>query len=302
MKIWNEAELLRHITDEIEESLTLDYKASDALARSDGKKIEVTKDVSAMANADGGVIVYGLKEHPEKRHLVEKFDPIDRRQFTKEWLDQIISTIRPYIDTVIVHPVSLSTGDNDVAYVVEIPKGHTAHQARDLRYYRRHNFESVAMQDYEVRDVMNRASVAEASVSFAFKRQASAGRDITYLLQPFIQNSGEFVIKDFKLTITFPRLVARGARILPRLPNINISVDENKDFFIEYQSSRVLFPKEKRNIGDELQWTYEINDAIRRELDAEEQKGWTLVLNWTLYADNMPAKHGTYPIQKLHER
>lgn len=32
----------------------------------------------------------------------------------------------------------------------------TAHQARDLRYYRRYNFESVPMADYEIRDVMNR--------------------------------------------------------------------------------------------------------------------------------------------------
>ena len=52
--------------------------------------------------------------------------------------------------------------------VVEIPKSLTAHQARDLRYYRRYNFESVAMVDYEIRDVMNR----QVSVEL-FKRLTS---------------------------------------------------------------------------------------------------------------------------------
>jgi hypothetical protein len=31
-----------------------------------------------------------------------------------------------------------------------------AHQARDYRYYKRHNFNALPMEDYEVRDVMNR--------------------------------------------------------------------------------------------------------------------------------------------------
>jgi hypothetical protein len=48
---WNQTELQRHINDGVEESLTLDYKAGDALGTSDGKKKEITKDVSAMANS-----------------------------------------------------------------------------------------------------------------------------------------------------------------------------------------------------------------------------------------------------------
>src|SRR5688572_22198159 len=119
-KKWEEADLLRYISDHVEESTTLDYKAADALA----KKDEITKDVSAMANTDGGLIIYGLKEHPHKKHVVEKLDPIDRRLFSKERLDQIISNIRPHID-VRIYPVPLSSGTYDVAYVVDIPKGET---------------------------------------------------------------------------------------------------------------------------------------------------------------------------------
>ena len=48
---WDEKALERYIANEIEESTRLDYKAAGALARD--KKDEITKDVSAMANADG---------------------------------------------------------------------------------------------------------------------------------------------------------------------------------------------------------------------------------------------------------
>jgi len=85
--IWNEAEIQRYIDDEEEESLALDYKAASALAKSDSKKAEITKDVSAMANSAGGTIIYGLREHPTARHKVEQLDPIDRTQFSKEWLE-----------------------------------------------------------------------------------------------------------------------------------------------------------------------------------------------------------------------
>src|SRR4051812_21611922 len=79
-KEWTEAAIQLYITDEIEESLTLDYKAADALDKTDGKKKEITKDVSAMANSAGGIIIYGLKEYtdPAKKHFVENIDPIDR--------------------------------------------------------------------------------------------------------------------------------------------------------------------------------------------------------------------------------
>jgi len=40
--------------------------------------------------------------------------------------------------------------------VIDVPQSSTAHQASDKRYYKRFNFESVPMEDYEIRDVMQR--------------------------------------------------------------------------------------------------------------------------------------------------
>lgn len=298
-KQWTEADLLTFITDEVEESTTLDYKTADALRKD--KRNEITKDVSAMANTEGGILIYGLKEHPQKRHVPEKLEPIDRQAFSKEWLDQIISNIRPHIEGLTIHPVPLSSGTFDVAYVVEVPKGETAHQGTGLKYYRRRNFESVAIEDYEIRELMSRATVPKASVSFSCRRSVSTGSEQHYILLPRVKNEGRKVIKDFKLIITFPKLVPPGGALplIHKDPNINISFDINSDYFIDYQSKGPLFPEEDRPIGEEIQWAYIVNETVRMAFMKAAEKGEEIELSWRLYADDMEPRHGTYPIQKL---
>lgn len=159
MRKLTEAYLQALVEQQTEEALALEYKGAAALSRSDSAKREITKDISAMANAAGGRIIFGIREHSDaaKRHLPECIDPCNRREFSKEWLEQVAAAIQPRIDGLLVTPVPLSTNDDHVAYVVDVPQSATAHQASDLRYYRRHNFESVPMYDYEIRDVMNRS-------------------------------------------------------------------------------------------------------------------------------------------------
>ena len=49
---WNEARLQRLITERMLESATLEYKRADALGKDDPSKNEISKDVSAFANAE----------------------------------------------------------------------------------------------------------------------------------------------------------------------------------------------------------------------------------------------------------
>ncbi|MCH8942882.1 MAG: ATP-binding protein [Bacteroidetes bacterium] len=166
---WDEISLKKLIDDEVEENLNLEYKSADSLGKSDGKKKEISKDVSAFANSDGGVILYGMKEYdePSKRHLPEIIDPINRNEFSKEWLEQIInSNIHPRISNLIIKPINISSHNESVVYAVEILKSNTAHQANDKRYYKRFNFESVAMDDYEIKDILNRAQHPVIEIEF----------------------------------------------------------------------------------------------------------------------------------------
>lgn len=167
MNIWDIARVESYISGQVEESLTLDYKAADSLQCTDNKKREISKDISAMANSAGGLIIYGVKEYSDeaRRHLPERIDPVDRTVFSKETLEHVVNNIRPKID-VVIHPVSLPGNPTGVVYVVEIPQSYTAHQAQNKRYYKRYNFESVAMEDYEIRDIMFRARSPDMSISF----------------------------------------------------------------------------------------------------------------------------------------
>lgn len=299
---WNEAEIQRYIDDEEEESLTLDYKAADSLGKSDGKKTEITKDVSAMANSAGGTIIYGLKEHPTERHKAGSIDPVDRTQFSKEWLEHVINNIRPRLSGVIIHPVSLSSGANHVAYVVEIPQSNTAHQANDKRYYKRFNFESVAMEDFEIRDIMNRVGVPNVEVAFKYLKLGGSAENRLYRIHPVIKNLGTQVVNNFKLDFTMPRRIAiEGQQLGHPRENIQLTLDPRSNYVISYQSKLVLFPNEERNIGEEILFPYRMNGAIYDDLRGLELSNNEAMIDWTLYADNMTPKTGRVPVRSIHD-
>ncbi|MPT35901.1 MAG: ATP-binding protein [Flavobacterium sp.] len=201
---FTEHELLRIINDSIEESLHLDYKSSGSLIKNDNKKRELAKDVSSFANSDGGHIIYGIKEFDSlnNKHLPEKIDPIDRRVISKEWLEQVIvSNIFPKIQGLMIYPISLTSGINDVVYVVQIPKSNTAHQASDRRYYKRYNFESVAMEDYEIKDIINRSFYPDLEF---VKDQSLISYDVDVLKVPIVmKNNSLRLAKDISVSVSF---------------------------------------------------------------------------------------------------
>lgn len=166
---WDEQDLLDLIRLGVQEGLELDYKQCDALQRTDGKKNEISKDVSAFSNSAGGVIVYGMKEDGHVPTSVDVgFDP---NEISKEWLEQVInSRIQRRIDGVRVNQIALlTTSPGKVAYVVAVPSSIRArHQAADKRFYKRFNFESVPMEEYEIRDIANRSLAPDLDIEFAF--------------------------------------------------------------------------------------------------------------------------------------
>src|SRR4051812_3349471 len=113
---WSEADILGLIKDQVQESLSLEYKACGALARTDGKRTEITKDVSAFANSAGGTIVYGVHE---KDHFPTGLDNgYDSKEISQEWLEQVINSgIQRRIAGIRINPVHLS-GSGRVLYVV----------------------------------------------------------------------------------------------------------------------------------------------------------------------------------------
>jgi hypothetical protein len=127
---WDESDLDELHRGEIMESLTLEYKDSRALGNTDHQKTELFKDVSAMANSQGGIIVYGMKEIG---HLPTGTDDgVEPSKIKREWLENILSAnIDPKIEDLLIKPVILtSKGTGNVAYILDIPKQSRAVRTR----------------------------------------------------------------------------------------------------------------------------------------------------------------------------
>ncbi|MBK7704521.1 MAG: ATP-binding protein [Acidobacteria bacterium] len=287
---WTENKLRNFISAEIEESLTLEYKSAEALDRTEFKKKEITKDVSAMANSAGGVIVYGIAEssNPEKRHLPERIVPVNRLEFPREWLEQIIQAIRPRIDGIVIHSVQIGTGDSDVAYVIEIPQSNTAHQASDNRYYKRFNFQSVPMEDYEVRDVIFRETAPNIAIRFLVEIN-----DESRNLLIEARNNGSAFARYIACFLDVPTpmlekvdhkmsLKDGGKYYRHRLTNLN------QEFADE--QFRADFPLLRSMT---MHWKIALNEKF------DGLRSSDLALKWKIYADNSLPKEGRTLVREI---
>ena len=122
-----------------------------------------------MANADGGQFIYGMTE---SNHLPNGLDGgIDPKPYNGLWLEQVIQqNISPKIEGLKI--LAVPKGDGKNYFVVSVPKSTTVHQAKDRRYYRRRNFRNDIMEDYEIREAMNRNAAPELRLSIELSPNA----------------------------------------------------------------------------------------------------------------------------------
>lgn len=217
---WDEAYLLEFIRVGEQESLTLDYKASAGLTKTDKTRNDLSKDVSAFANSAGGFLVYGMLEDKHKPTAIDV--GVDRNTITKEWLESVIkSVIQPVVDDLVIKQIDLpNKGAGKVAYVVQIAPAtsRAPHQANDHRYYKRFNFESTPMEDYEVRDLMRR--------SLEFGKKYGAAWDLNLEIQRLFaainerghMDSGDYMPRD--------RLIIRVSNALRSAGNVIVLLEK----------------------------------------------------------------------------
>ena len=171
----NKADLQRLVDEGLEESLTLDYKASPSLSRDGKGPEELCKDVCALANSAGGQLIYGIEEDKAAGKPSKLDDGVQDAKINKEWIEQILnSKVQPRMDGVRIQRIDMETGK--FGYVISVEQSQTGpHQAPDGKYYKRFNFQSVPMHDYEIRDIMRRATTPQLYVKFSLD-----GRERTY--------------------------------------------------------------------------------------------------------------------------
>lgn len=304
------------IRDEVEEHLQLEYKAAAALDKSDKKKDEISKDVSALANAAGGTLIYGLKEGERaKKHLVEKIDWITDPAITKEWLENIIlSRIHPRLPGLEIAALRAESG---TVFVVEVPQSMTVHQAHDKRYYKRHNFSSVPMEDYEIRDVMNRqlkpVVEIEALVitspflwegeSWLYKRLARIPAlkelnghrfETKNALILRVANTGRVRANNVRVDVTFPTdVLYDGKKLVKRLEN-TVSDHPAKGYGVSEQ----IGAKRYSPVFPDGYFEFETSFKLNKDLQAIGQEE----IEFVVYADDASPRKLSIPVGEIPVR
>lgn len=192
------------IQNEVEESTYLDYK--DGRALDPDKIVEITKDISAFANADGGIIVYGVSEN-KVTHKPENYAPVTNPKITKEWLEQKICLVRRKINGVLIFPIRVEGNADGSIYIVKIPRSNNApHMALDNKYYKRHNFSSDPMEEYEVRESFFREYYPKLEIvncDLQDEECKEGDKTVTFSFKAWIRNSSTVISKDYKLSASF---------------------------------------------------------------------------------------------------
>ena len=233
------------IENEAEESVHLDFKAAGSLSKEDKKKAEIAKDVSAFANSDGGVIVYGMEEQNHKAHSLSY---IDGNIYTKEWLEQVIQdNIQRRIEGLEIFPIRK---DGDIAksiYVVKIPRSsNTPHMSIDKCYYKRNNFRSVKMEEYEVRDLFYRESTPNLKiVGYNFSPKEINNDYITFDFIAQVWNDSNTIATMYKLNCCINNYIGFDKITWePIKDDINYTVLDNNRLKISQLGKFPLFPTE----------------------------------------------------------
>ena len=115
---WTEATLKTYLGGE--ESMRLEFKSGRLMDQNPNKVAEnLSKEISALANTEGGLLFLGIAEETWPSYRLQQL---------------LESNIYPPLAGIRLYRVPLTEFlGSRVVFVIEVPQGRTAHQAKDCR-------------------------------------------------------------------------------------------------------------------------------------------------------------------------
>ena len=199
MEIKSKDDLDNLVKNEVEENTNLEYKDPDSL----NKNNEIAKDISAMANSNGGIIIYGLCEE-NRDHKPTKIKWLNDPQ-KKEKIEQVLqSSVTPKLNlnmTIIENPEN----KKEFVLVVEVPKSdsapHQDHFDKDKRvYWRRNGYTTRQMEHYEIEDLFFKRKRPSLNIGL---RSISNERDKP-AFEIYLENVGKVVAEQTYIKLKTP--------------------------------------------------------------------------------------------------
>lgn len=143
------------INGKIKESLTLEYK------KEIGKNEEIAKDISAFANTSGGVIIYGVEE---KDGIPVSFNWIESKGIKERIENVLLSKILPKLEEYKIKQINNPNNKAESVYIITVQESINAPHMANYKYYKRHNFQSVPIDDYGVKEAILKKGLKEALI------------------------------------------------------------------------------------------------------------------------------------------
>ena len=293
---WDEKDLLTIVSARTQESIELEFKDSAALQDNEKAKDEISKDISAFANSAGGTLVYGIREDKATHAAAQLSVGSDPTKFSKEWLEQVInSRIHRRIDGIRIKQIELeTTSPGQVAYVVWIPSSSRApHQASDKRFYKRFNFQSIPMEEYEVRDTSLRGEIPNLRIDFGLEKTE---------LKP-IEGTTDFDPISLQVAITNEAIEPANYAVIKlfidaRLDIFSVqgaSLKRNRSLSIEDKEFPVTVLQVNWGIGEKLpifHAVFDVIDALQLRMPSDGRFGnpKCYLLGYEIKSPRMPVK------------
>jgi hypothetical protein len=284
------------------ESVSLEFKSGlffNGFTRDPGKRSELIKDVTGLANAGGGAIIYGIRERREGADsIAEAFEPVPAGAVTRDQLTQLIhGNTDPPLAGFRVTPFDVEGGQ---IIVVEVDEGYTATQNKlDYLFYQRVEATNVRMGGYAIRDVMNRRTTPIIEAGLQIRSQGIGVHRHNYLVIPRLRNTGAVTAAHWRLFVEIPSGV--NVQLDMQAPMLVIGRDavhfDGRPYErYEYSSERNppltslrLLPGEEMLLSQNRGFPgllLEVNEAVARQALRGAPP-----LRWTLHVDNtLPAR------------
>jgi hypothetical protein len=181
----------------------------------------------------------------------------DANIITREWIEQIInSRIQPRVSAITIKPIPLAAGG--VAYVIDIPQATSfaPHQADNHRYYRRFNFQSVPMEDYEVKDALRRSTTGDPYMKLSWSEALPTEKGVRQgRLKVHVGNLAAEPILYALLRVYLDRRIVPADAAFPHWEvNYNAELEAEGNSISVVRLSRNILPTNHMPIFREATW------------------------------------------------
>lgn len=165
----------------MQESLTLEFKLKEDSSHgrlSKGDKKNLCKEISAMSNSQGGIIIWGIDASQDSEGVdrVKKLVPISEiSKFSSAISNQIGQAIAPVNENIEMHTLKAVSDPSAGYLVIRVGRSerrpHRSEGPQDKQYYKRSGTQSIPMEHFDIEDMFKRTVSPDLSLQYVVRNR-----------------------------------------------------------------------------------------------------------------------------------